>query len=174
MSKSLRILICGFPKWRPLYYLKLTSIPPHSPIRVLITQLSYHLPHRVKEKQTNDSFFPFQNIILWEESNEMMVMKEVCVFGVIKQLGIIRLTHKKREWWNHIIYLHHLFKFTFYITSCYITYSKKYATVNVYLHHLLKYPFYNKTCYIIYSKRKANMIVAKYISTVIYYGSLIT
>ena len=129
------------------------------------------------QRETNKwFFFPFQNIILWEESNEMMVMKEVCVFGVIKQLGIIRLTHKKREWWNHIIYLHHLFKFTFYITSCYITYSKKYATVNVYLHHLLKYPFYNKTCYIIYSKRnrQANMIVAKYISTVIYYDSLIT
>ena len=156
MSKSLRILICGFPKWRPLYYLKLTSIPPP------FTHKGSHYPIVVSsatssQRETNKwFFFPFQNIILWEESNEMMVMKEVCVFGVIKQLGIIRLTHKKREWWNHIIYLHHLFKFTFYITSCYITYSKNYATVNVYLHHLLKYPFYNKTCYIIYIRWNRN------------------
>ena len=112
------------------------------------------------QRETNKwFFFPFQNIILREESNEMMVMKEVCVFGVIKQLGIIRLTHKKRE---RMMKPYHLFtsfiQIYLYITSCYITYSKKYATANIDLHHLLKFTSYNTSCYIIYSKtRKINV-----------------
>ena len=103
---------------------------PHSPIRVLITQLSYHLPRRVtiqeKTQRINKWFFSVvihQNTIFQKrlkrrkESWIMMMMEmwwkksESYAFGVIKQLGIIRLTHKDHETISfiYIIYSNSLF-----------------------------------------------------------------
>ena len=102
---------------------------PHSPIRVLITQLSYHLPRLVtiqeKTHRTNKWFSSvvihqntiFQKIFKRRKESWIMMMIEMWwkkfAFGVIKQLGIIRLTHKDHETISfiYIIYSNSLFLF---------------------------------------------------------------
>ena len=102
---------------------------PHSPIRVLITQLSYHLPRLVtihektENKQmilfcwyTSKQFLSEERDKLRKESWIMMMIEmwwKKFAFGVIKQLGIIRLTHKDHETISfiYIIYSNSLFLF---------------------------------------------------------------